>query len=1644
MATRAPKQWCLTKTESVNSYENWRQNLIYTLSLDVNFAPFLISGINWTKKSTANGTRGQTDDGEDIPAGSRHTAIQKVTILNLMLGQIANYCPVISRNTIVKSSTSLASIWQAIRSHYGFQATGAHFIDFADIKHEVDERPEDLYQRLVAFMEDSMLRAEGGISHHGVVPAEDEEISPSLENYVVLTWLRLINEGLPRLVKQRYGTELRSRTLASIKPEISQALDSLLDEVRSSADIKVFRSVSMPSANKPFRNYGQTPHSKSASSSNRPRSPPQCPLCRSAKRPDNHYLSRCTFLPEQDRRFMIKARQVYAHDLSDDNYDRFDQFDAVEHTSDFNIDTPNQGKLPQLDSLSTRRVQVKLSPYMSVFSDHFAVRITLDSGSEANLIKLSTATYLGATILKSTQVAFQADGMSSLEVRGETRIAFSRDRRTFLFEGLVVEELDVDVLGGVPFLSLNDISIRTAKHQVILSDGTIYPYCSSAETSSPHAVRRTCAQIVRAPSTSTTIWPGEYMEVEVPEEVSGESSFALEPRIDSSVCRKSKELWPSPAVVHNVGGKLRIPNCTNQPKLLHRGEHFCQVLSVSAPNSSPGDLPPAQPSRLSTTPPASVTVKLDPDHILPPSIVASFRSTITKYEEVFSSDISGYNGHYGQYSAVVNMGPVQPPQRKGRVPQYARNKLVELQQKFDELEMAGVFKKPEDAGVVAEYINPSFLVKKSNGGFRLVTAFADVGRYSKPQPALMPDVDSTLRLIARWSFIIVSDLTSAFYQIPLSKDSYKYCGVVTPFRGVRVYVRSAMGMPGSETALEELMSRILGDLLQDGVVAKLADDLYCGGNSPDELLHNWQRVLEAFHKCGMRLSPTKTVIAPKTTTILGWIWSEGCIHASPHRIATLSTCTSPTTVRGLRSFIGAFKVLSRVIPHCANFMAPLDNAVAGGQSQDKLVWTDALRAAFHAAQHSLTSNKTITLPHPSDLLWIVTDGAVKDPGIGATLYAVRDNKVLLSGFYSAKLRPRQVSWIPCEIEALSIAAAVKHFSPYIIQSHQQVCILTDSKPCVQSFEKLCRGEFSSSPRVSTFLATVSRYQASLRHLSGCSNVPSDFASRNAPECNNPDCQICSFIVQTEESVVRHVSTQDVISGHVKLPFTSRSAWGVTQLECPDLRRTHAHLKQGTRPSKKLTNIRDIKRYIQMSTIAKDGLLVVPRKDNLAPTRECIVVPRQVLDGLLTALHIKLDHPSSHQLKCVFHRFFYALDMDKAIEEVVRSCHQCTSLKSIPHTISSQSTSDPPDAVGVSFAADVIKREKQLILVVRETVTSYTVSQIITNECHDTLRESLINLCVAIRPLDGPMSVIRTDPAPGFQALVGDKFLHQQRLVIEIGRIKNVNKNPVAEKAIQELEQEILRLEPTGGSISPLKLSIAVSNLNTRIRNRGLSAREMLTQRDQFTNQQLPVSDRNLILEQHAKRVTNHPYSEKAKAPLGKISNIPNIDVGDLVYLYIDRNKVRARDRYLVVSTEGDWCNIRKFVGSQLRRTSYRVKMSECYKVECGIRYDPHVLTRTQVNEEDEAETEVDYLSTSQPPPLPTIPPELSLPGVINVPHNISTSVEVNPVPVDVSSIVPTIATAPYESVTMIPSTISNTRPQRSRNPPEKLKDYVLF
>lgn len=109
--------------------------------------------------------------------------------------------------------------------------------------------------------------------------------------------------------------------------------------------------------------------------------------------------------------------------------------------------------------------------------------------------------------------------------------------------------------------------------------------------------------------------------------------------------------------------------------------------------------------------------------------------------------------------------------------------------------------------------------------------------------------------------------------------------------------------------------------------------------------------------------------------------------------------------------------------------------------------------------------------------------------------------------------------------------------------------------------------------------------------------------------HEPRCQVCSFITLNEDSAVRPVTVQDIVDNIPRLPFTTGSSWLDIQSECPDFHRTRAHLKQGTRPSKKITNV---KRYLAVASIARGGLLVVPHKDPVLPSKELTMVPRPVL------------------------------------------------------------------------------------------------------------------------------------------------------------------------------------------------------------------------------------------------------------------------------------------------------------------------------------------------------------------------------------------------------------------------------------------------
>ena len=63
----------------------------------------------------------------------------------------------------------------------------------------------------------------------------------------------------------------------------------------------------------------------------------------------------------------------------------------------------------------------------------------------------------------------------------------------------------------------------------------------------------------------------------------------------------------------------------------------------------------------------------------------------------------------------------------------------------------------------------------------------------------------------------------------------------------------------------------------------------------------------------------------------------------------------------------------------------------------------------------------------------------------------------------------------------------------------------------------------------------------------------------------------------------------------------------------------------------------------------------------------------------------------------------------------------------------------------------------------------------------------------------------------FKPLKSDPLLASHAVALDFGRAKNVNKNPVAEKSNQELELELLRVDPTGYSVSAPLCSVLHEN-----------------------------------------------------------------------------------------------------------------------------------------------------------------------------------------------------------------------------------------
>ena len=908
---RPPKPRQLHENETITSFASWKSNILYHLSLNNEFAAFLDA--TWEKASVAN--RGLLGDGDPTPANERKTAAQKNIQLERMLGLVAQFAPSLLRNEIINRSVSLNWIWKRIRKHYSFQQSKVNFLRISTIKREPDERFETLYQRIVAHLEDNKLTTESAIQHDGAAVTVNEELSPTCERLAVYLWLNLVDQRLPAHVSRTYAHDLQKSSLKDLQPQICDAMDSLLAEINAQEDINVNYSRTFGGSRRSNNNNSSTQYRSDRQTIPPPRpinqqrnqqasapSPKECIVCRAAGRAHvGHTISTCWHLSKADKMLMARTLQVSV----DHNDDEDNQVGDEDHCDD---DSALQCVVASAShtTAQVRRVKTSSSPFFFAFYRHHTLKVLIDTGATSTVVSYSFVRRVGIKLLPTKHTARQLD-QSALHVVGEVRFTISFGKLELIVEGIVNNSVDCDILAGIPFCKDNDVDVLCRRELISIGNEGGNPVLIKygAESDSiQHDIYRVESTVLRNDD-AKVLYPGDYLELDSEDIQKYEGEISVEPRSNSPMNGQ----WPECSLTRVIQGKIRIPNDTDEPIHVGKSAHLAQIRRVVSPAKVQDTVPKPAPSQASPIcKPFTSTIKIDPSgKLLTDAQRKMFNNLHLDYDNQFKPNISLYNGYSGNIKAYIDMGPIPPPPMKPKMPLYNQSNMRALQDEADRLEALGVLAKPEDVGVQVRHASPSFLVKKPDGTFRMVTAFNQLSQYVRYPPSVSITCDDALRRLSGWKYIVKTDMKQAYYQIPMAKSSMQWLGTHTPFGGLRVYTRPVMGMPGSAEFLQELLSRVFGDLTREGFVIIIADDMNVGGNTIDELYLHWKVVLQYCQLNNLTLSALKTIICPESSLVLGWIWCSGTIAVSGHKLSPLATVDCPATCTAMRSFIGAYK-----------------------------------------------------------------------------------------------------------------------------------------------------------------------------------------------------------------------------------------------------------------------------------------------------------------------------------------------------------------------------------------------------------------------------------------------------------------------------------------------------------------------------------------------------------------------------------------------------------------------------------------------------------------------------------------------------------------------------------------------------------------
>ncbi len=1215
------------------------------------------------------------------------------------------------------------------------------------------------------------------------------------------------------------------------------------------------------------------------------------------------------------------------------------------------------------------------SPALEVKVNDVDTTAVIDEGAEISLCSLRLTKKCHLRIIPTSRSARAADS-SRLRVVGKLASPLILVSKVHgicikLTHVTVVDSLSTDVLIGEPGKIENQI-VTIPFHRVInikFRDDTY---------TIPYLARQPVSRVARV-KYSQTVAPGDKMFWKVPAQYLNQTRLDLQPRT-------SDRKWFTGKVYMIKEGYIGINNTSMETVFVKRNQCFGEVrlvgtAQVDTAEADPGlidsededmdsevdnDNTSAQVNKVFTSYPdqqqyvkpvneelAKKTytdqIKIDPDNILSPADKRKFRELCESYSDIIRPEPGRYNGKMGHIDNTINFTSRPPPNKKiyHQNLNTAQKKL--LGEKMDKLLSWGVLAYPEKVGVRVEFVSPSMLRPKENpNDFRMVTDLVGLNQFIKPPPASHPTIKEARDALATANYHIHLDLSNWFYQSGMDRKDIQFLGTVHPSKGILVYTVEPQGLTGASEHAYEKLARVYGSLIASGKLTRMADGIHVLAQTVDEGYETLSEVFRLARYCGLHFKPSKIEVFPRRTVLFGWELQDHAWSPTVHNTSSLAKAPLPKTVKQMRAFLGSFKQFSSCVRRYGEILTKLENLTGSHKASAEVIqYTPEEEQAFYKAREATTKIEAFTVPRPSDRLFTYSDYSKEHRAVGGKLEFERTMpdgtvKRFLGGYFSVMVDMMRALWYPCEGEGLGIRLVLAFWEHYIRENENTTIHFSDNQPCVDAWKRSKRGAFSSNAKIATFLSQVGSLNVEIRHKAGSKMETSDYASRHPQICPDRTCVICKFAYEQQQigdncDQIMAVTVEEVTSGKVPMPCTQKRAWLDTQCNDP----VHVKLKYlievGQNPAKKKTK-GDFTKLKLLHNLYRAGNLRVD-KDGLVMVKQhgpdksgwVISIPHKIFPGLASALHLKFNHPSRHQLTMLMQRYFYSPGFQGVIGLITDNCAQCQSMRSLPKVLT-QFTTTPLGNLGTKFSCDVMLRNTQKFLVTVEDLSGYTWVDEIRDQTADSIRDTLLQQILPVTPEQG--AIVRTDGASSFQTLAAEANTpgtswSKHSIILEVGDKMNVNRNPVAENKIKELHKEMLRHSPDGGQLSRVQLTEITKSLNARIRSAGLASREILLSRSLFDNKMVDINDTALSKEKQEQREYGNNAAIKHQSKIGaEVPEKHNFEVGDLVLLNTGKDKTKTRDQFIIHSIDlsKNIAVVRK-AQSQLQAKTYPVDLS---------------------------------------------------------------------------------------------------------------------